>query len=246
MHIRDIPSPLRKFVYIIDFGDKIKIGRSKNPVTRIRNIETQSGTRSERRWLSPCLSDSNAFERFLHEFFSSHRRIGEYFVCKFDDAVSAAEKYVENFILTEELVAEYKEYEKENEDKIPFIGQIILSNKVRGAIRFMGDVYAYREALVHVVRRDMNINVACYDDIPFGALTSKKTLGLLLHCVHISGAANAVVSEVVAMGRNPEEESEILNHILQRARSIDVDESKTQDILNTLSAYPNVLHPSVV
>ena len=82
-------------VYILQRPDGlVKIGRSINPVRRIRSLETQGGFSAEKTWVSQPVDDAGFVERTVHGLLSDKRGIGEWFDCEFNDAVSSAESTV--------------------------------------------------------------------------------------------------------------------------------------------------------
>lgn len=81
-------------VYIVEFGPRhVKIGKSKNPVRRLRTLSNQSGVRATRNWVSPACYNYGEIERELHGHFEKHRGLGEYFSIDFDVAVGATRNF---------------------------------------------------------------------------------------------------------------------------------------------------------
>lgn len=78
------------FVYILEDkkNNLVKIGMSKNPKQRIRNIESTSGRSFSKVFISDFIYDYKRVEVLAHEELSDHRRIGEWFCCSYDEALS--------------------------------------------------------------------------------------------------------------------------------------------------------------
>ncbi|MEL7657075.1 MAG: GIY-YIG nuclease family protein [Bacillota bacterium] len=79
-------------IYILDAGDSIKIGRTRNLQQRLPVIIRTSGKHIERIAVSPFCNNYCHIEAYLHRHFSSKRVIGEWFSVRFDDAVSELSK----------------------------------------------------------------------------------------------------------------------------------------------------------
>lgn len=83
------------FVYIIENGNrKVKIGKSRKPLQRIRTAQTQGGFRAENIFISDRIADYENIETELHRRFREHRFIGEWFAIEFEEAVRAYHKVV--------------------------------------------------------------------------------------------------------------------------------------------------------
>jgi len=78
-------------VYILDFGNRIKIGRTKNIEQRIRTLENAVGEKAGQVFY---LETDGIKEKLLHHYLQEHRTIGEYFTCSFDTAKTALENIV--------------------------------------------------------------------------------------------------------------------------------------------------------
>lgn len=82
---------VKQCVYVIENQNgKIKIGRTKDFVRRVRSIETQGCIEIIRDWSSPMATNAAQIERDLHKFFGNKRVIGEWFDIPFEDAVKEA------------------------------------------------------------------------------------------------------------------------------------------------------------
>ncbi len=79
-------------VYAIEnqYG-QVKIGRSKDIVTRFRTIETQGCIDIKKKWVSPECTNANTIEKDLHKIFRSNRIKGEWFKNGFNAIVKKAE-----------------------------------------------------------------------------------------------------------------------------------------------------------
>lgn len=76
-------------IYVVESPTKtIKIGRSKTPQSRIKQIASAAGFEPVRNWVSIPVVDAGLFERMIHAHFDNHRRVGEWFECDFDSAVT--------------------------------------------------------------------------------------------------------------------------------------------------------------
>ena len=72
-------------VYVIDNGTgKVKIGKTNNPSSRIKAIETQSGISIIRVYVSPKCFNYQELETKTHKAFKQSRTIGEWFESNFD------------------------------------------------------------------------------------------------------------------------------------------------------------------
>jgi len=78
-------------VYILDFGNRIKIGRTKNIEQRIKTIENAVGEKAAQVF---CLETDGEKEKLLHYYLHEHRTVGEYFTCSFDTAKEALQSIV--------------------------------------------------------------------------------------------------------------------------------------------------------
>ena len=73
----DLAHPTRpRFIYFFGVGTRVKIGVSFDPVSRVKNIATQSGTPGD---LLAVMPGTEADEKALHERFKSARTLGEWF-----------------------------------------------------------------------------------------------------------------------------------------------------------------------
>ena len=71
-------------IYVLDFGDKIKIGFSNDVKRRIRQIETGSANKVKQQFFS---QGTKLKETAIHQKLKRHQIIGEYYSISFEDAV---------------------------------------------------------------------------------------------------------------------------------------------------------------
>ena len=76
------------YVYILDAGNAVKIGKSINPKTRIASIENEIGKKMLRYFASPDCSNYSDIEKAMHEIFADQCIEGEWFNIEFDEAVN--------------------------------------------------------------------------------------------------------------------------------------------------------------
>ena len=74
-----------KTVYILDFGDQIKIGMTANFQKRLRSIETGSGRPVKQHFEAKVPKE---YEKLLHEKLSEYRSLGEFFSYPYQKAVT--------------------------------------------------------------------------------------------------------------------------------------------------------------
>jgi len=74
-------------VYIIEINGLVKIGRSQNPSSRIKNIATACGRKIEKTYISPACSNYCEIESSMHSIYKDRRKGGEWFDVPFCEAV---------------------------------------------------------------------------------------------------------------------------------------------------------------
>lgn len=79
-------------VYVVQNGNKVKIGRASNPHRRIRAIQTQGGFNSERTYHTELYPFGGKAEKECHKRLMEFRDVGEWFCVSFEDAVAMVEK----------------------------------------------------------------------------------------------------------------------------------------------------------
>ena len=71
------------YVYFLRTKNKLKIGKSRNPMERMRTLQTGCPTEITFSGAIKCKSDAHAFhiEKRFHEFFAPRHKRGEWFHC---------------------------------------------------------------------------------------------------------------------------------------------------------------------
>lgn len=114
------------YVYIIERQDKyVKIGRSAQPKTRIRNLQTQGGLDLANSFTSEECSNYKEIEREMHKTLRKHRTIGEWFDIDFNKAVAILKNQHFKKPLTE------KELRKSTEKAARFFSEVLSTNSAR-------------------------------------------------------------------------------------------------------------------
>lgn len=96
------------YVYVLEFENEVKIGRTINPTQRISCISTSKGEFPKRTFVSEKCSNYYKIETELHKKFKEQRNIGEYFKSNFDEVVLQ----LKNMTLTKHSEAEIEEADK--------------------------------------------------------------------------------------------------------------------------------------
>ena len=112
MELRKVPvSEIKGFVYLIEWGEFVKIGCTKNPVQRFKALARYveyGDVKTGKLALSVPIEDYFFYENHLHNYFSSYRQQGtELFDISLEDAV----EYLEYSI------SEIKREKKENKNE---------------------------------------------------------------------------------------------------------------------------------
>ena len=98
-------------VYVIDFGDRIKVGRTTNIEQRLKTIETAGGHKAKRVFNVPA---DGIYETLMHEQLDRYRTVGEFFTYSYDDAVALLQRLIaENMAEKARLEKEAARLEKE-------------------------------------------------------------------------------------------------------------------------------------
>lgn len=80
-------------VYVAEFGNHlVKIGRSIHPQKRVKSLASGSGRDVGRVWISSPTRLAWELEGRIHASLAESRGVGEWFMCSFEDAVSAAHR----------------------------------------------------------------------------------------------------------------------------------------------------------
>jgi hypothetical protein len=100
-------------VYVLDFNDRIKIGRTADVPRRIHDIENASGQKPTRHF---SIMADPVYETVLHDRLSEHRGVGEYFTYPYEEAVALLQSLIaENFAEKARLERERQRLEREKE-----------------------------------------------------------------------------------------------------------------------------------
>jgi acetyl-CoA acetyltransferase len=100
-------------VYVLDFNDRIKIGRTADVPRRIHDIENASGQKPTRHF---SIEADPVYETVLHDRLSEHRGVGEYFTYPYEEAVALLQRLIaENFAEKARLERERQRLEREKE-----------------------------------------------------------------------------------------------------------------------------------
>jgi hypothetical protein len=93
--IKDLPSESNDggYVYIVDLGNRIKIGKSKNVKRRFKEIQQLSGKHIVRFCISPECGNYHEIENSLHKKFRHLSIFGEWFNLEFEKSVSELSEY---------------------------------------------------------------------------------------------------------------------------------------------------------
>lgn len=91
------------YVYVIDVGDRRKIGCTQNPERRVREILQASGVRNVPYFASFLHENHRDTEKELHEYFDNSHLLGEWFSAHYDDVVSKIQQMVPAEICEEVL-----------------------------------------------------------------------------------------------------------------------------------------------
>jgi len=118
------------YVYIVEFEHALKIGRAVNPISRIRNIQTQAGKVAIKTKIFPTMN-YKASETLTHLYLAEYRSLGEYFTCSFEIAEKAVYETIVNngFLPSESSVKDATSEKAKNKAEIEDFGKSILSPK---------------------------------------------------------------------------------------------------------------------
>lgn len=75
------------YVYCVSNGEKMKIGRTRNPDQRIKEIKSSRIVNASRVFVTPFIQDCVELETLALREFSEIKVLGEVFECNFDRAV---------------------------------------------------------------------------------------------------------------------------------------------------------------
>lgn len=78
------------YVYVFDFGDMVKVGISKRPLERLKEIEKGNGVKAVRTFAVDVGESARLVEQKIHLQLDSYLLQGrEYFCCSFETARNA-------------------------------------------------------------------------------------------------------------------------------------------------------------
>lgn len=94
--LEDLPKESRfgGYVYIIEINDRVKIGRTKNPKRRFKEIQQLSGNQISRFCISPECGNYYEIENSMHLRFKDRLILGEWFNVDFDNAVTELNRFI--------------------------------------------------------------------------------------------------------------------------------------------------------
>lgn len=75
------------YVYVVDYGVAVKVGRSTRPQWRVKELPKYEGMASVRVFIGPALEYHEAAEKLMHNALHERRIRGEYFDVPFEEAV---------------------------------------------------------------------------------------------------------------------------------------------------------------
>jgi len=114
----------QEVVYIAEFEDLIKIGRTCNPQKRIRTLITQSGRKIQRvAYTLPILNYAKT-EKRMHQIFKKNRTVGEYFDLSFNIAC----EQLKNLKLESATEKQLHEFEENDKTMIQKFSKLIRKN----------------------------------------------------------------------------------------------------------------------
>ena len=121
----------------------IKVGRSKCPKRRIKEIAKATGTPVVKQFLSPLCLNANKIEHYLHKHFAEYRQQGEWFQIDFQIAVDEAKKQ--------------KFQTEEPRELMPFTFE---NNELRIIFDEKGEPWFVAKDICNVLQHS-NVSVAC-------------------------------------------------------------------------------------
>lgn len=100
-------------IYVIDFGDKIKVGTTDNLKQRIKYLERENMKKCIRYFYTEKVEFNYKLEKHIHKIFKHYKIKGEYFKLNFINAVFKIKKInKEKYVLIREIKENiFKEYD---------------------------------------------------------------------------------------------------------------------------------------
>jgi hypothetical protein len=117
------------YLYVICDGSKVKIGKSKTPEKRTRNLISISGIITPRVFISSECSASSNKENICHKYYSQSKVCGEWFSVSFNEAVDTVKRVTGSECLLEKKI-EDKKYHKLQSAKRKYFTDTMLNSKV--------------------------------------------------------------------------------------------------------------------
>ncbi|MDR0507766.1 MAG: GIY-YIG nuclease family protein [Dysgonamonadaceae bacterium] len=87
------------YVYIFDFGDQIKIGKTKDVDHRRNVLEKESGRKVVQQF---SIETDGKYESLMHKMLNDYRGVGEYFTYPYKESVSLLQIFIKNKIVPDE------------------------------------------------------------------------------------------------------------------------------------------------
>jgi len=89
----------KKCVYVFETDTGIiKIGISATPEQRFKNLCNAGGHKLINTFISEPMENAQVIERRVQKYFEDKRKVGEYFDCTFEDAVSVLQKIIKEAV----------------------------------------------------------------------------------------------------------------------------------------------------
>jgi hypothetical protein len=128
---QEVPRKERGFggyVYVLKVGNKVKIGRSQDPFTRIKAISTQIGEIIESIHVTESCYNFEKIEIGMHEKFKKNRIQGEWFNADFDDVVDSLNNFNFEKITDDEDKKRKEKHQKGLEEFRAFLNYAFLTD----------------------------------------------------------------------------------------------------------------------
>lgn len=143
-------------VYVIEFENEVKIGRSLTPQRRIRCISTSKGEIPKRIYITEKCSNYEKLETDTHKKFKNDRTVGEYFKVEFDQVVL--------FLKSAELIQfSEKEIEKSIEKHLSKIESFVIEMSEKETKRLLNqmEVHCFKCNIPISIWEDSNHSSNC-------------------------------------------------------------------------------------
>jgi hypothetical protein len=130
------------YVYVLDFGDQIKIGQANNVNARIRTLEMQSGRKVLQQF---SIEADGKYELFMHKQLVDYRGVGEYFDYPYEEAVLLLCDFVEKKILDKKPES-VLEFQMDFYDRVQILVKEKVDKPLKAFIESLGINYNYYNA----------------------------------------------------------------------------------------------------